>query len=198
MPRTYTRTGDRGETGLFSGERVSKDSLRVEAYGTVDELSSWIGYTRSLIEGDEIDSLLERIQEDLFLVGAELATRQKESSQQRDKVTQAMVDHLEEEIDKLDAELSPLSTFIVPNGTSAAAALHVARTIARRAERRTVTLTKNDKLNPALVQYLNRSSSLLFVLARVVNKRAGIQEKKWASRPLYRGVEAGNGQYSRT
>jgi cob(I)alamin adenosyltransferase len=184
MPRTYTRTGDTGETGLFSGERVPKDSLRVEAYGTVDELSSWIGYTRSLIEGDEIDSVLERIQEDLFLVGAELATRQKESSQEKDKVTQAMVDHLEEEIDKLDAELSPLSTFIVPNGASAAAALHVARTIARRAERRTVTLTKNDKLNPALVQYLNRSSSLLFVLARVVNKRAGIQEKKWASRPL--------------
>ena len=184
MPRMYTRTGDRGETGLFSGERVPKDSLRVEAYGTVDELSSWIGYTRSLIEGEEIDTLLERIQEDLFLVGAELATRQKESSLQKIRVTQAMVDHLEEDIDKLDAELPPLSTFIVPDGTSAAAALHVARTIARRAERRTVTLASNEKLNPALVQYLNRSSSLLFVLARVVKKRAGIEEKKWASRPL--------------
>jgi cob(I)alamin adenosyltransferase len=182
----YTRTGDRGETGLFSGERVPKDSLRVEAYGTVDELSSWIGYTRSLIEGDEINAILERIQEDLFLVGAELATRQKRSSPQKAKVevTQAMVDHLEEEINKLDAELPPLSAFIVPDGTRAAAALHVARTIARRAERRTVTLTNNEKMNPALVQYLNRSSSLLFVLARVVNKRAGIEEKKWASRPL--------------
>jgi cob(I)alamin adenosyltransferase len=184
MPRMYTRTGDSGETGLFSGERVSKDSLRVEAYGTVDELSCWIGYARSLIEGDEIDAILERIQQDLFLVGAELATRQKRSGLQKAKVTQAMVEHLEEEIDKLDAELPPLSTFIVPNGTRAAAALHVARTIARRAERRTVALTKNEKLNPALVPYLNRSSSLLFVLARVVNKRAGIEEKKWASRPL--------------
>jgi cob(I)alamin adenosyltransferase len=184
MPRMYTRTGDRGETGLFSGERVPKDSLRVEAYGTVDELSSWIGYTRSLIKGDEIDALLEKIQEDLFLVGAELATRQKTSGMQKAEVTQAMVDHLEKEIDKLDAELPPLSTFIVPDGTRAAAALHVARTVARRAERRTVTLTNNEKLNPALVSYLNRSSSLLFVLARVVNKRAGIEEKKWASRPL--------------
>jgi cob(I)alamin adenosyltransferase len=182
----YTRTGDRGETGLFSGERVPKDSLRVEAYGTVDELSAWIGYTRSLIEVDEINAILERIQEDLFLVGVELATRQKRSSRQKAKVevTQAMVDHLEEEIDKLDAELPPLSTFIVPDGTPAAAALHVARTIARRAERRTVTLINSEKLNPVLVQYLNRSSSLLFVLARVVNKRAGIGEKKWASRPL--------------
>jgi len=184
MPRMYTRTGDRGETGLFSGERVPKDSLRVEAYGTVDELSSWIGYARSLIEGDEIDALLERIQEDLFLVGAELATRQKESSLHKPRVTQAMVNHLEEEIDKLDAELPQLSTFIVPDGTSAASALHMARTIARRAERRTVALASNEKLNPALVQYLNRSSSLLFVLARVINKRAGIEEKKWASRPL--------------
>jgi cob(I)alamin adenosyltransferase len=184
MPRMYTRTGDKGETGLFSGERVGKDSLRVEAYGTVDELSCWIGYTRSLIEDDEIDAILERIQQDLFLVGAQLATRQERSSLQKAEVTQAMVEHLEEEIDKLDAELPPLSTFIVPDGTGAAAALHVARTIARRAERRAVALTKNEKLNPALVQYLNRSSSLLFVLARVVNKRAGIEEKKWASRPL--------------
>jgi cob(I)alamin adenosyltransferase len=184
MPRIYTRTGDRGETGLFSGERVPKDSLRVEAYGTVDELSCWIGYTRSLIQDGEIDAILERIQQDLFLVGAQLATRQERSSLQKAEVTQAMVEHLEEEIDKLDAELPPLSTFIVPDGTGAAAALHVARTIARRAERRVVTLTRNEKLSPALVQYLNRSSSLLFVLARVVNRRAGIEEKKWASRPL--------------
>lgn len=185
MPRMYTRTGDMGETGLFSGERVPKDSLRVEAYGTVDELSCWIGYTRSLIEDNEIDALLERIQQDLFLVGAELATRQKESRPRKVRVTQAMVERLEEETDRLDAELPPLSTFIVPSGARAAAALHVARTIARRAERRTVTLAQNEKLNPILVSYLNRTSSLLFVLARVVNKRAGIEEKKWASRSLW-------------
>ena len=184
MPRMYTRTGDGGETGLFSGERVPKDSLRVEAYGTVDELSCWIGYTRSLIEGDEIDTILERVQQDLFLVGAELATRQKKSRVQKAQVTQDMVKHLEQEIDRLDAELAPLSTFIIPNGTGPAAALHVARAIARRAERRTITLAQEEKLNPPLVPYLNRLSSLLFVLARVVDKRAGVEEKKWASRPL--------------
>ena len=179
MPRMYTRTGDKGETSLFSGERVPKNSLRVDAYGTVDELSSWIGYTRSLIEeDDEIDSILENIQRDLFLVGAELATRPKESNRQKMQVTQAMVKVLEEEIDRLDAELSPLSTFIVPGGTHAAAALQVARTIGRRAERKTVALAQSEKLNPALVQYLNRLSSLLFVLARVVNRRRGIEEEK--------------------
>lgn len=184
MPRMYTRTGDRGETGLFSGERVSKNSLRVEAYGTVDELSSWIGYTRSLIEDSEVDAILQGIQQDLFLVIEELATRPKESSPRKGQVTQAMVKHLEEEIDRLDAELPVLSTFIVPAGTRAATALHVARTIARRAERRTVTLAQNEKLNPDLVPYLNRVSSLLFVLARVTNKRAGVEEKRWALRLL--------------
>ena len=179
MPRMYTRTGDKGETSLFSGERVPKNSLRVDAYGTVDELSSWIGYTRSLIEeDDEIDSILEKIQRDLFLVGAELATRPKESNRQKMQVTQAMVKVLEEEIDRLDAELSPLSTFIVPGGTHAAAALQVARAIGRRAERKAVALAQSEKLNPALVQYLNRLSSLLFVLARVVNRRRGIEEEK--------------------
>jgi len=184
MPRMYTRTGDGGETDLFSGERVPKDSLRVEAYGAVDELSCWIGYTRSLIEGDEIDTMLERVQQDLFLVGAELAMRQKKSRVRKAQVTQDMVRHLEQEIDRLDAELSPLSTFIIPNGTGPAAALHVARAIARRAERRTIKLAQEEKLNPPLVPYLNRLSSLLFVLARVVDKRAGVEEKKWASRPL--------------
>ena len=182
----YTRTGDRGETGLFSGERVLKDSVRVEAYGAVDELSCWIGYTRSLIKeikGDEIDAILERIQQDLFVVGTELATRQKQSHAQKAQVTQDMVNRLEQEIDRLDAELSPLSTFIIPNGTGPAAALHVARTVARRAERRTITLAQKEGLSPPLVPYLNRLSSLLFVLARVVDKRSGIEEKKWSSRP---------------
>ena len=185
MPRMYTRTGDKGETGLFSGERVPKNSLRVEAYGTVDELSSWIGYTRSLIKNDdEIDSLLGRIQRELFLVGIELATRPKPSSAQKVQVTPAMVKGLEEEIDRLDAELPPLSTFIVPGGAPAAAALQVARTIGRRAERKVVALVQGEKLNPMLVPYLNRLSSLLFVLARVVNRRGGIEEEKWASESM--------------
>jgi cob(I)alamin adenosyltransferase len=184
MPRMYTRTGDKGETGLFSGERVMKNTLRVEAYGAVDELSSWIGYTRSLLNDGEFNAILERVQEDLFLVGAELATRPSDSSLQKAQVNEAMVKVLEQEIDGIDAELPSLSAFIVPGGTTAAAALQVARAIARRAERRVVALAQSETLNPALVPYLNRLSSLLFVLVRVVNKRAGVEEKKWASRPL--------------
>jgi cob(I)alamin adenosyltransferase len=178
----YTRTGDKGETGLFSGERVSKDSLRVEAYGTIDELSSWIGYTKTIVEDREFDALLERVQQDLFVVGTELATRPKKSETQKPEVTGAMVKRLEEEIDRLDAELPSLSMFIVPSGTRAATALHVARAVARRAERRTISVTREEKLNPEVVPYLNRLSSLLFVLARVVNKRSGIEEKVWSSR----------------
>ena len=183
MPRAYTRTGNKGETGLFSGERVPKNSPRVEADGAVDELSSWIGYARSLMKGRDVADLLGKIQEDLFLVCADLATRpEKGKPQKAPRVTDAMVKHLEGVIDRLDAELPTLSTFIVPGGTKAAAALHVARAVARRAERRTVTLGQQEELNSQLVPYLNRLSSLLFVLARIVNKRSGVEEAKWALR----------------
>jgi cob(I)alamin adenosyltransferase len=181
MPRMYTRTGDKGETGLFSGERVSKHSLRIEAYGTVDELSSWIGYARSLTEEKEIDELLEKVQRDLFVVGADLATRIKKGKPRKVQVSQAMIKSLEEEIDGLDEELPALSTFIVPSGTKAATTLHVARTVARRAERRTLALARKEEVNPHVVTYLNRLSSLLYALARVVNKRSGVQEAKWAA-----------------
>jgi cob(I)alamin adenosyltransferase len=178
MPRMYTRTGDKGETGLFSGERVPKNSLRVEAYGTVDELSATIGCARSLIEDREIDEVLERVQRDLFLVGAELATRPKRGKERRIKVADKMVKYLEEQIDRLDPELPPLSTFIVPSGAKAATALHVARTVARRAERRAVSLAQRERLDSQLLPYLNRLSSLLFVLARIVNQRSGAGEMK--------------------
>jgi len=180
----YTRRGDGGETGLFSGERVRKDALRIEAYGTVDELSSTIGHARSLTEDRQVDEVLERIQRDLFVVGAELATCPGKERSLRVHVNDAMVEDLEREIDSLDAELSPLSTFILPCGVTAATALHVARGVARRAERRVVTLAKKEKLNPQILAYLNRLSSLLFVLARIVNKRSGVEETKWASRSL--------------
>jgi len=182
MPRIYTRTGDSGETGLFSGERVRKDASRIEAYGTVDELSSTIGHARSLTEDKEVEEILEKVQRDLFVVGAELATRSRKRKPRRVEVTDEMVKHLERDIDRLDSELSPLSTFILPSGATAATALHVARAVARRAERRAVTLAKKEKLNPQLLAYLNRLSSMLFVLARIVNKRSGAEEMKWASR----------------
>ena len=182
MPRIYTRTGDGGETGLFSGERVRKDALRIEAYGTVDELSSTIGHARSLTEDREVDEILEKVQRDLFVVGAELATRSRKGKPPKVEVTDEMVKHLEQDIDRLDAELSPLSTFIIPSGATAATALHVARAVARRAERKAVTLAKKEKLNPQLLAYLNRLSSLLFVLARIVNRRSGAEETTWTSR----------------
>ena len=186
MPRGYTRTGDKGETGLFSGERVPKDSLRIEAYGTIDELSSYIGHARSFLEDEDIDKILDRVQQDLFVVSAELATLTERLGPQktaRVKVTETMIKNLEQEIVALDEELGPLSTFIVPSGTKAATALHVARSIARRAECRTVAMMHKEQINPHIIAYLNRLSSLLFVLARAVNKRSGVEETKWTSRP---------------
>jgi len=183
MPRMYTRTGNKGETGLFSGERVPKDSLRIEACGEVDELASWIGHVRSFMEEKEVDAILETIQRDLFVVGADLATRQEKGKQRKVEVTEAMIKNLEGEIDRLDAELPALSTFILPSGSKAATLLQVARTVARRAERRTVALAHSEQVNPQVLAYLNRLSSLLYVLARVVNRRSGVAETKWASRP---------------
>jgi cob(I)alamin adenosyltransferase len=183
MPKAYTRTGDKGDTGLFSGERVSKNSPRIEAYGTVDELSSMLGYVRSLTADRDINRILEGMQRDLFVVGAELATRAKKGRQQKLQTTDATVKALEQETDRLDAELPALTTFIFPSGTSAAAALHVARSLARRAERRVVALSQKEEVNPQVIAYLNRLSSLLFVLARTANKRSGVEETKWSSRP---------------
>jgi cob(I)alamin adenosyltransferase len=183
MPRMYTRTGDKGETGLFSGERVPKDSLRVEAYGTVDELSSSIGLARSLTDDREVIRILERVQGDLFLVSAELATLPRKSGRVKpSQITEQTVKSLEEDMDRLDAELPQLSEFIFPGGTRSAAALHLARSVARRAERRTVTLSGKEEVSVQIVPYLNRLSSLLFVLARIANKRSGVEEAKWSLR----------------
>jgi cob(I)alamin adenosyltransferase len=179
----YTRTGDEGETGLFSGERVPKDSLRVEAYGTVDELSSSIGLARALTDDTEVSRILERIQGDLFLISAELSTRPRKNRRMKpSRITGQTVKSLEEDIDRLDAELPQLSEFIFPDGSKSAATLHLARSIARRAERRTVTLSRKEEVPAQVVPYLNRLSSLLFVLARIANKRSSVEEAKWSLR----------------
>lgn len=183
MPRMYTRTGDKGETGLFSGERVPKDSLRVEAYGTVDELSSSIGLARSLTDDREVSRILERVQGDLFLISAELATLPRKNGHVKpSRITEQKVKSIEDDIDRLDAELPELSEFIFPDGASSAAALHLARSIARRAERRTVTLSGKEGVPAQVIPYLNRLSSLLFVLARVANRRSGVEEARWSLR----------------
>jgi len=181
--KIYTRTGDKGETGLFGGERVPKDSLYVEAYGTVDELNSVLGVVVSFITDAQIRGILEKIQSELFNVGADLATplnRPKlEARKPIPRVMPEQITRLEELIDQCEAELRPLTRFILPGGTPGAALLHFARTISRRAERRVVTLAQAHEINKEIIKYLNRLSDLLFVLARLVNHRASRPETIW-------------------
>ncbi len=172
LNRIYTRTGDKGSTRLATGEPVSKASLRVEAYGGVDETNACVGLARLHAEGD-LDALLSRIQNDLFDLGADLATPDtgKDLGYEPLRITDGQVERLESEIDKLNGELEPLNSFVLPAGTPAAAHLHLARTVCRRAERVCVALTEQDgkAVSPAALKYLNRLSDLLFVAARWAN-----------------------------
>jgi cob(I)alamin adenosyltransferase len=175
----YTRTGDAGETSLFGKNRISKADPRVDAYGDVDELNAWIGYIRSFTIDPDVDAALLQVQRDLFAVGAQLADPTERLTERLTKafVTAADVARLEGLMDRLDGELPPLTFFILSGGAPAGAALHVARTVCRRAERRMVALA--PAVDAVLLQYVNRLSDLLFVLARVVNHRAGLPETRW-------------------
>lgn len=180
--KIYTKTGDSGATGLFGGGRVEKDHPRVEAYGEVDELNAALGLARSIELMPRIDEVLVPIQRDLFAIGALLATPDHEKM--REQLAKARIDEerigeLERAIDAAEAELDPLTSFILPGGTPKAAALHVARTVCRRAERRVVRLAQSIELPTLTVIYLNRLSDLLFTLARLANKRAGAGEVTW-------------------
>jgi cob(I)alamin adenosyltransferase len=179
--KIYTRTGDKGDTGLFGGGRVAKTHPRVEAYGDVDELNATIGLARAIELMPRIDEVLVPVQRDLFAIGALLATpdRDKMKKQlEKASIDDQRIAELEHAIDAGDAELEPLKSFVVPGGAPKAAALHVARTVCRRAERRVVAL-ENEEIPPIVVVYLNRLSDLLFTLARVANKRAGAGEVTW-------------------
>lgn len=180
--KIYTKTGDAGQTGLFGGGRVSKDDPRVEAYGDVDELNAVLGFARAAEMMPRIDEVLVPIQRDLFSIGALLSTPDLEKM--HDHLAKAQVDEgriseLERAIDACDKELEPLRAFIVPGGTPKAAALHVARTVCRRAERRVIHLQREVEIPQIVVVYLNRLSDLLFTLARVANTRAGAGEVTW-------------------
>jgi cob(I)alamin adenosyltransferase len=180
--KIYTRTGDEGKTGLFGGGRVLKDDPRVEAYGDVDELNAFIGVARAADVMPRIDEVLVPIQRDLFSIGALLATPDREKMEQH--LTKARIDddrirQLEHAIDECDRELEPLKSFIVPGGSAKAAALHVARTVCRRAERRIIHLQREVEIPALVVIYLNRLSDLLFTLARLANHRAGAGEVTW-------------------
>lgn len=178
LNRIYTRTGDKGTTALAAGGRRPKHDLRIEAYGTVDETNACIGMVRLHTAGHEIDSMLSRIQNDLFDLGADLATVETDKPLPYEplRITQAQVDRLEQEIDRLNGELSVLRSFVLPGGTPAAAALHLARTICRRAERHVVELTEkpDEKVSPEAVKYLNRLSDFLFVASRYVNDKGAL------------------------
>jgi len=185
--KIYTKTGDLGETGLFAGPRVRKDNPRIDAYGTVDELNAILGLARCQKLPPEIDALIAGIQHTLFDLGAELATPDPASCG-TDLISTGQIEALEAAIDKYDATLPPLRTFILPGGVPGAAWLHLARTVCRRAERHVVTLghEKDSKLSPHVLIYLNRLGDLLFVLARAVNHVAGhadIQWQKSSARP---------------
>ena len=177
LTKIYTRGGDAGQTSLGDGSRVSKLDTRLEAYGTVDELNSALGVVLAGNPPGEIRPVLERVQNELFDVGADLSVPLGREGRLR--VAQTQVDRLEADCDRFNAELPELRSFVLPGGTTAAAGLHVARTICRRAERETVRAAQEHELDPLTGIYLNRLSDLLFVLARAANAAAGRDEPLW-------------------
>lgn len=186
ITRVYTRSGDAGETSLATGERIPKDDLRVEAYGTVDELNATLALARAALaeleardDAQRLDGTLRRVQSELFCVGAELASPDP-ATLTIGRVTTDHIDVLEGEIDAFNADLEPLAEFLLPGGGSASAHLHLTRVVCRRAERRVVALARLVDVEPAVLKYLNRLGDLLFVLARWAARSAGQPEYLWS------------------
>ncbi len=180
--KIYTKTGDGGETGLFGGGRVPKDDRRVAAYGEVDELNAALGLALALEPRAFARDLLELVQRDLFTIGAELASPDPAKLVKAlpgPRLGDARVEALEDAIDRAEATLAPLKSFILPGGSSKAAALQLGRAVCRRAERAVVTLSREAAVSPAILKYVNRLSDLLFVLARAANAAAGLSDVPW-------------------
>jgi cob(I)alamin adenosyltransferase len=183
--KIYTKTGDKGETSLYGGTRVSKAAARVESYGTLDELNALIGLAKSEISDEKVLSQLQKIQFDLFTVGSEAATPTDKMLLANGKnrldlmISEKEITELELWMDDFDAELEPLKFFILPSGGKAAATLHVCRTVCRRAERAMVFLNETEEVRPELIKYLNRLSDYLFILARYISKISGEKEDYW-------------------
>lgn len=176
--KIYTKTGDRGQTDLYGGQRVAKDTLRVTTLGTVDECNAALGLALALGVDPDAAAILTRLQGELFELGADLATPMARGDGVP-RIQPAETARLEAEIDRMEAELTPLRKFILPGGGAGGAALHLARTVCRRAERHLVTLQAQEEVNPEAARYVNRLSDHLFVLARAVNARAGAKEAEW-------------------
>jgi cob(I)alamin adenosyltransferase len=183
LNRIYTKGGDRGETSLAGGQRLPKDSRRIEAYGTVDELNSFVGAAcltcGELPATGELAEILKRVQHELFNLGSILATRPEDVHPRQPRVTEAEVRQLESEIDRMNAELPALRSFVLPGGCRANVELHVCRTVCRRAERICVTLAREEEIPPEVVRYLNRLSDAFFVWSRWASHRLGVPEVLW-------------------
>ena len=183
--KIYTKTGDKGETSLYGGTRVSKAAARVESYGTLDELNAFIGLAKAEISDEKVLNQLQKIQFDLFTVGSEAATPTDKMLLANGKnrldlmISEKEITELELWMDDFDAELEPLRFFILPSGGKAAATLHVCRTVCRRAERAMVFLNETEEVRPELIKYLNRLSDYLFILARYISKISGEKEDYW-------------------
>ena len=177
LTKIYTRGGDAGQTSLGDGTRISKLDLRIEAYGTVDELNAAVGLVLATDCPDAIRGLLARVQNELFDLGADLSVPLENEARLR--VTQEQVDELERDCDRFNAELPELKSFVLPGGTEAASRLHIARTVCRRAEREALAATGEHDLNPVALAYLNRLSDLLFILARAANAADDREEPLW-------------------
>ena len=183
--KIYTKTGDKGETSLYGGTRVSKAAARVESYGTLDELNAFIGLAKAEISDEKVLNQLQKIQFDLFTVGSEAATPTDKLILANGKnrldlmISEEEITELERWMDDLDASLEPLQFFILPSGGKAAASVHVCRTVCRRAERAMVHLNETEEVRPELIKYLNRLSDYLFILARYISKISGEKEEYW-------------------
>jgi cob(I)alamin adenosyltransferase len=179
--KIYTRTGDKGETGLFGGERVSKSNLRLNAYGSIDELNSFLGLAITEVTSKEIKDVLTDLQNKLFVLGADLAAPETEKNKKL-KITrlpESYIKDTEQAIDKFDAGLDELKNFILPGGSKGSALLHICRTISRRAEREVVALKNTEHIGENIIIFLNRLSDLFFVLSRFENKYSNIPDTKW-------------------
>lgn len=179
--KIYTKGGDKGETGLFGGDRVSKDSLRIDSYGTIDELNSFIGLAFLEVKDEEIKGILKRIQNQLFTLGSDLAAPDTEKNRKYNipRVSEEFYLSLERDIDRFESLNDEIRFFILPGGSKGSTLLHICRTICRRGERIVAALSKTEEINKNIIIYLNRLSDLFFVLARYENKINGVQDIKW-------------------
>lgn len=180
--KIYTKTGDNGKTSLVGGTRVSKGDLKIESYGTVDELNAWIGVLRDLEVNHSRRDLLKEIQDRLFTIGADLASEPEQTKKKIPDLFETDIELLEKQIDEMNEVIPPLRAFVLPGGHQAVSFAHVARTVCRRAERLVIRLSEVEELNPLIIKYLNRLSDYLFVLSRKITQELGAEEVAWKPR----------------